>query len=323
MLELRNIKKYFPIRGGVLLRTVGYIRAVDDVSLSVSEGETLGIVGESGSGKTTLGKVAIKLLEPTSGRIIYRGTDITRLRGKELKNFRSLTGIVFQDPYRSLHPRKKIIDIVSEPLLVLKGLSREEAYKRVRDFSKKIGIGEELLESYPHQLSGGQRQRAAIMRAIIYEPKIVVLDEPTSSLDVSVQAQILNLLITLKNEYNLTYIFITHNLPLAYYMSDKLAVMYLGKLVEYGDVVKIFENPLHPYTRSLLSSVPALEKFSVKEVIKKTQRIAIKGEPPSLRNPPSGCRFHPRCPYASEICRIKEPPLKEIEPNHYVACWLY
>jgi oligopeptide/dipeptide ABC transporter ATP-binding protein len=321
ILRLKNVGKYFPIRGGLLSRVVGYVKAVDGVDLEVEEGDTYAIVGESGSGKTTLGKLSIKLLDPTFGSIEFMGRDVTFAKGKELKDLRRSTGIVFQDPYRSLHPRKKIIDIVSEPLII-NGQDPEEAHKIAVEFASMVGLTKDLLYKYPHQLSGGQRQRAAIVRALIYRPRLIVLDEPTSALDVSTQAQILNLLEDLKKEFKLTYILITHNLQIVYHLANKVAVMYLGKIVEKGPVEKIFESPRHPYTISLLSSIPAIDYvFSGGKI--NIPRITPTGEPPSPTKPPKGCRFHTRCPFVIDICRREEPTLQPVEKDHYVACHLW
>ncbi len=320
LLQLVNISKYFPIRAGLLLKVRGYVKAVDRVNLDIEEGDTYAIVGESGSGKTTLGKVAIRLVEPTSGSIIFNGKDVTRVTGKELKEFRRSTGIVFQDPYRSLHPRKTILETITEPFII-HGSDPDEAEKIAKEFIGLVGLPQELLYKYPHQLSGGQRQRVAIVRALIYRPKLIVLDEPTSALDVSTQAQILNLLEDLKKEFKLTYILITHNLQVVYHIANKVAIMYLGKIVEKGRVEEVFEDPKHPYTLSLLSSIPAPEYTFQGSV--KFKRISPIGEPPSPTNPPKGCRFHPRCPFAENVCRTEEPILQHIEGEHYVACHLW
>lgn len=320
MLELSNLGKYFPIRSGILMRIKSYVKAVDGVDLVVDRGDTLAVIGETGSGKTTLGRTAIRLLEPSFGTISFEGEDVTRARGKELKRFRLSTGIVFQDPNRSLHPRKKILDTVTEPLQIHRIAEKEEARRRAEELFELVGLSKDLIVRYPHQLSGGQRQRASIVRALIYKPKLLVLDEPTSALDVMTQAQILNILKNLKKELGLTYIFISHNLQAVYYIANKVAIMYLGKIVEIGSVDEIFENPLHPYTMALLTSIPASERLG--QIYKKA-RVEIVGEPPSPVNPPPGCRFHPRCPFAKEICRRETPVLEKASNTHYVACHLW
>jgi len=255
------------------------------------------------------------LIEPTSGHIYFDNVDVVKLKGKELKNFRRYTGIVFQDPYSSLNPRMKVKDILERPLKIHEEISKEERLERVLRILNEVGLSEEFLHRYPHELSGGQQQRVAIARSIILKPKLLVLDEPTSSLDVSVQAQILNLLLDLQSRYYLTYIFITHDLLTAKHVSDSIAVMYLGKIVEYATTDKIFKTPKHPYTAMLFSSIPLPNPR-----LRNRKKIKVLGEPPSPLNPPSGCRFHPRCPYASEVCKYEEPKLVEIEHNHYVAC---
>ena len=312
LIKLREIKKYFP------WKKHKYVKAVDGVSLSINKRDIFGLVGESGSGKTTLGRMMIHLIDPTSGSIFYKGEDLTKIKRLE-KSLRRNMQIVFQDPYSSLHPRKKIKDIIGSGLRthhLVKGES--ELITKVEEFLNLVGMGEEHLYRYPHELSGGQRQRVAIARALILNPEFVVLDEPTSSLDVSVQAEILNLLKRLREELNLTYIFITHDLCLARIITEKIAIMYLGKIAEYGETENIFENPLHPYTKALFSVVPKLDPK------KRTKKIILKGEIPSPINPPLGCRFHTRCSEKiGEICEKVSPPLREIEEKHFVSCHLY
>ncbi|MEM1610914.1 MAG: ATP-binding cassette domain-containing protein [Sulfolobales archaeon] len=320
LLKLINIGKYFPIRSGILMGVKGYVKAVDGVDLEISEGDTHAIVGESGSGKTTLGKVSIRLIEPSFGRILFMDRDVTYVKGEDLKLFRRSTGIVFQDPYKSLHPRKTIIEIISEPLII-HGNDADEARKKAEELATLSGLPKELLYKYPHQLSGGQRQRVAIIRALIYKPKLLVLDEPTSALDVSTQAQILNLLEDLKREFKLSYILITHNLQIVYHMANKVSIMYLGKVVEKGRTEEIFENPKHPYTMALLSAIPAADYIFPSIKLKK--KITPIGEPPSPASPPRGCRYHTRCPFATEICKQEHPELQRIESDHYVACHLW
>ncbi|MEA1940506.1 MAG: ABC transporter ATP-binding protein [Candidatus Caldatribacteriota bacterium] len=312
LIKLKEIKKYFP------WKKQKYVKAVDGVSLSVNKRDIFGLVGESGSGKTTLGRVILRLIEPTSGSIFYHGEEIDKIK-KIDKNLRKKMQIVFQDPYSSLHPRKKIKDIIGSGLRTHHMVKNKgEMIEKIENFLNLVGMGKEHLYRYPHELSGGQRQRIAIARALILNPEFVVLDEPTSSLDVSVQAEILNLLKKLREELNLTYIFITHDLFLTRIITEKIAIMYLGKIMEYGDTQRIFKNPLHPYTRALFSVIPRLDAKM------RSKKIILKGEIPSPVNPPQGCRFHTRCiKKIGDICENVSPPLKEIEDNHFVACHLY
>jgi oligopeptide/dipeptide ABC transporter ATP-binding protein len=319
MLRLQDIKKYFPVRGGVLMKVIGEIKAVDGVSMDIGKGETFGLVGETGSGKTTLGRVVLKLIEPTSGRIFFDGRDITELRGKELLPLRREMQIVFQDPYKALHPKKKVKDIVGEPLIIHEGLRGKEVEERVSEMLKLVGLNPEHMHRYPHEFSGGQRQRIVIARALILRPKFIVLDEPTSALDVSVQAKILNLLSDLKEKFGLTYLLISHNLAVVRHFSNRVGVMYLGKLVEVAPTEELFENPRHPYTIGLISSIPVPDP----KLVKSRRKLLLLGEIPSPMNPPSGCRFHTRCPYAKEVCRTEEPKIEEISEGHYVACHLW
>jgi len=316
MLKLQDIKKYFPVRGGVFMRVIGEIKAVDGVSIDIGEGETFGLVGESGSGKTTLGRVVLRLIEPTSGRIFFNGRDVTELRGKALLPLRREMQIVFQDPYKALHPKKRVRDIIGEPLIVHEGLRGEELERRVSEMLKLVGMNPEHMHRYPHEFSGGQRQRIVIARALILRPKFLVLDEPTSALDVSVQAKILNLLSDLKEEFRLTYLLITHNLAVVRHFSNRIGVMYLGKLVEVAPTEELFENPVHPYTMGLISSIPVPDP----KLAKSRRKLILLGEIPSPMNPPRGCRFHTRCPYAKEICRTEEPQMEEISRGHYASC---
>ena len=312
LIKLREIKKYFP------WKKHEYVKAVDGVSLQINKRDIFGLVGESGSGKTTLGRIMLHLIDSTSGDVFYKGKDITRIKRLE-KGMRRNMQIVFQDPYSSLHPRKKIKDIIGSGLRTHHLVKSEgELITKVEEFLNLVGMGEEHLYRYPHELSGGQRQRVAIARALILNPEFVVLDEPTSSLDVSVQAEILNLLKRLREELNLTYIFITHDLYLARIITEKIAIMYLGKIAEYGETENIFQNPLHPYTKALFSVVPKLDPK------KRIKKIILKGEIPSPIDPPLGCRFHTRCSEKiGEICEKVSPSLKEIEHKHFVSCHLY
>ncbi len=315
LVEVRNLKKYFPVKG--LLRVKGYVKAVDGVSFNIERGTTLGLVGESGSGKTTVGKLILRLLEPTSGSVYYDGKDVFKLKGKELKEFRRKAQMVFQDPYSSLNPRMTVFQIIMEPVKVHKiKVSDPESF--VVKLLYRVGLNETHLYRYPHEFSGGQRQRIAIARVLALRPEFIVLDEPTSALDVSVQAQILELLKDLQRDFNLTYLFISHDLGVVRYMSDYIAVMYLGKIVEYGPAEEVFEKPLHPYTQALFSAIPIPDPVETR----RRKRIKVSGEPPSPINPPPGCRFHPRCPITKDVCRREEPKLEEVESGHYVACWL-
>ncbi len=316
VVEARNLKKYFPVKG--ILRTKAWVKAVDGVSFKIEKGKTLGLVGESGSGKTTVGKLVIRLLEPTSGEVLFHGRNIYKLKGKELKEFRRKAQMVFQDPYSSLNPRMTVFQLLLEPLKV-HGIEVNDPEEFAVKLLYKVGLNETHLYRYPHEFSGGQRQRIAIARVLALQPEFIVLDEPTSALDVSVQAQILELLKELQRDMGLTYLFISHDLGVVRYMSDYIAVMYLGKIVEYGPAEEVFEKPLHPYTQILLASIPVPDPVEAR----KPRKLRITGEPPSPINPPPGCRFHPRCPMVMERCRREEPPLMEVESDHYVACWLH
>jgi len=315
MVEARNVYKWFPIKGGLFGKTVANVKAVDGVSLTVRKGETMGLVGESGSGKTTIGREIMRLTTVTKGQIIFDGKDITNLKGRSLKQYRRKMQMVFQDPYASLDPRQSIRSALNEPMKIHHVVSsKQEANAVTERLIETVGLSLDHLSRFPHEFSGGQRQRIAIARALAVNPQFMLLDEPTSSLDVSVQAQILNLLKKLQKQYNLTYLFISHNLSVIRHMCDRVAVMYLGRIVEIGNMQTIYDNPKHPYTFALLSSVPNPDP------LKRKAGIVIEGDVPSPIDIPSGCRFRTRCPYATSKCTEEFPPLVEIEPGHWIEC---
>jgi len=316
LIEVKNLKKYFPVKGGILQKVTGFVKAVDGVDLEIERGEIFGLVGESGCGKTTLGRACLRLIEPTSGEVKFEDVDILNLNLKDMQKMRLKVQMVFQDPFSSLDPRKMIKDTVGEGL-VIHGLAKgSELKERVLQNLERVGLKKEHLYRYPHEFSGGQRQRIGIARSLVLNPKFIVLDEPTSALDVSVQAKILNLLLKLQKELGLTYMFISHNLSVIEYMSDRIAVMYVGKIVETGTKVELFENPLHPYTKALFSAIP------IPDPDHKHEKIILKGDVPSPLNPPSGCRFHPRCPDAEKLCEREEPLSIEVNSGRKVACHL-
>ncbi|MCM2533697.1 dipeptide ABC transporter ATP-binding protein [Neobacillus pocheonensis] len=317
LLEIHNLKLYYPVKGGFFKHTVGNVKAVDNLSFKIKRGTTFGLVGESGCGKSTAGRTILRLLKPTDGKIIFDGKDITNLTGKSLREIRKDLQMVFQDPYASLNPMQMVGDIVAEPIYNYKKKSQAELKKEVRDLLEKVGLPKDAYYKYAHEFSGGQRQRIGIARSLALRPKLIIADEPVSALDVSVQSQVLNLLKDLQEEFDLTFLFIAHDLSVVKHMSDRIGVMYLGNMVEISEKTSLYAAPLHPYTKALISAIPSSDPR------KKKVRTILKGDVPSPVNPPSGCPFHPRCPMAKEECSKYKPVLKEVKPSHQVACHLY
>jgi oligopeptide transport system ATP-binding protein len=314
LLEVKHLKKHFPIKGGVFSKTIGYVYAVDDVNFTLSKGETLGLVGESGCGKSTTGRTILRLIEPTDGTIAFEGQDITTLDKGAMRALRREMQIIFQDPYASLNPRMTVGSIIGEPLEIHKIAKGSEKEERVASLLQKVGLRAEDMRKYPHEFSGGQRQRIGIARALALNPKLIVCDEPVSALDVSIQAQVINLLEDLQAEFGLSYLFIAHNLNVVEHISNRVAVMYLGQIVELASDEELYKNPQHPYTEALLSAVP------IPDPTVKKKRIILEGDVPSPINPPKGCHFHTRCMYKEKICEEVEPEFKDIGGGHWVAC---
>ncbi len=317
LLEVKHLKKYFPIKGGIFGRPVGEVKAVNDVSFEVYEGEVLGIVGESGCGKSTTGKALLRLTEPSDGEVIFEGRDVTKMSSEEMRKMRRDMQMIFQDPYASLNPRHNVGKILGEPLLVHGIGDKKDRAEKVKEILEIVGLSGDHASRYPHQFSGGQRQRIGIARALIVRPKLIVCDEPVSALDVSVQSQILNLMEDLQEEFKLTYIFIAHDLSVVKHISHRIGVMYLGKMVELSSKDNLYREPLHPYTQSLMSAVPEPDPDLKKE------RIILEGDVPSPSNPPSGCPFHTRCPKVMDMCKTEVPEFREIRDSHFAACHLY
>lgn len=317
LLEINHLKAYFPVKRKSMKEEKKVIKAVDDISLEIFRGETLGVVGESGSGKSTFGRTILKLVEPTEGEILYKGQPIQQLKGSKLQTYRNQMQMIFQDPFASLNPRMRIGAIIEEPMKLQLTLTKEQRKVRVKELLQKVGLPEEAMQKFPHEFSGGQRQRIGIARALAIHPELIIADEPVSALDVSVQSQVLNLMMDVQEEFHLTYLFISHDLSVVKHISDRVAVLYLGRVVEIGAKNDLYANPLHPYTKALLSAIPEINFDKPK------QEIALQGELPSPMNPPVGCVFHTRCPYVMERCRQERPVLQEENIQQRVACFLY
>jgi len=318
LVQIRNLQMHFPVTKGIILqRQVGAVKAVDGVSFNIKQGETLGLVGESGCGKSTTGRAILQLYRPTAGSVIFRGTDLTKLKGEEMRRMRRKVQMIFQDPYASLNPRMTVGDIIGEPIKVHNLRQGKEVRVRVQELLQLVGLNPYFINRYPHEFSGGQRQRIGVARALAVEPEFVVCDEPVSALDVSIQAQIINLLEDLQDRLGLTYLFIAHGLAVVKHISDRVAVMYLGKIVELAEGRELYSQPMHPYTQALLSAVPIPDP----KIEKRRKRIILEGDVPSPLNPPSGCHFHTRCPIAIEKCKVEEPPFLDYGNGHFAACW--
>ncbi|WNC17661.1 dipeptide ABC transporter ATP-binding protein [Brevibacillus brevis] len=316
LVEIKNLKKYFPVRKGIFKRTVGHVKAVDGLDFSIFQGETLGLVGESGCGKSTTGRTILQLLAPTEGEVLYEGKNLTQMKANELRKLRRDLQMVFQDPYASLDPRLTVGELIAEPLQIHQLYSGKEKDRRVDELLHVVGLNSYHAKRYAHEFSGGQRQRIGIARALALSPKLIVADEPVSALDVSIQSQVINLLQDLQEQYQLTYLFIAHDLSVVKHISDRVGVMYLGRIVELADKQDLYDSPLHPYTKALLSAVP------VPNPLVKKERIVLQGDVPSPANPPSGCTFHPRCSACMDICRTEKPAFQKVD-GRYVACHLY
>ena len=316
LLQVKDLKQYFPIKGGLFGRTVNHVKAVDGVTFEIHEGETVSIVGESGCGKSTTGRAILRLDEPTSGEILFQDENLLSLSKRQMREKRKYLQVIFQDPYASLNPRQTVGRIIEEAMEILNTVPKQDRTARTIELLEQVGLRGDMINRYPHEFSGGQRQRIGIARALAVNPKLLICDEAVSALDVSVQAQVLNLLKKLQKEYSLTYLFISHDLGVVRHISDRVIVMYLGKIVEIADKKSLFENPQHPYTKALLSAIPEPTRKRTKE------RVILTGDVPSPINPPSGCRFHTRCPLATEACRTNNQQLREVEPGHLVACEL-
>lgn len=317
LLQVKNLVKHFPITQGILIqRKVGAVHAVDDISFDIYKGETLGLVGESGCGKSTTGRTIIQLYRPTSGQVIFEGIDLVSVKGEEMRKTRRRMQMIFQDPYASLNPRMTIGEIIGEPLIIHKVIDKEKVNNKVSELLKLVGLNPQYANRYPHEFSGGQRQRVGVARSLSLEPSLIICDEPISALDVSIQAQVVNLLEDLQSKFNLTYLFIAHDLSMVRHISNRIAVMYLGVIVEMTTSKELFDNPLHPYSIALLSAVPVPDPL----VEMKRKRIILEGDVPSPINPPSGCRFRTRCPIAKDVCKEQKPEMREISPGHFAAC---
>ncbi|MEY2194333.1 ABC transporter ATP-binding protein [Neobacillus sp. BF23-41] len=314
LLKVDHLKQYFPVKSESIFKPKAFVKAVDDISFHLYEGETLSIVGESGCGKSTTGRAILRLDEPTDGNVYYSGKDILSLNNKEMRKLRGDLQVIFQDPFASLNPRQTVKHILNEAMAIQNVVEKPKRMERMLELLGYVGLPQEALDRYPHEFSGGQRQRIGIARALAVDPKLIICDEAVSALDVSIQAQILNLLKKLQNQFQLTFLFISHDLSVVRHISDRVMVMYLGKIVEIADKKELFDSPLHPYTKALLSSIP------VPNPVLKRERVILKGDVPSPIDPPSGCRFHTRCPFATEKCKLEEPALREVAENHFVSC---